>query len=312
MRESIAKAVFPLFLLIAIGSTIGLVYKVEPFYTHYFLFIWWSFLMILDSSLYLAGGESLFIGSPLDSFLFLAPVSAFIWFIFECLNFRLQNWAYVQLTPHLWVRWPGYFLAFSTVCPGLFLTANGLDRLGVFRKNEFSRFFAGKISLAAEKYIMSLGGAMLLLSLVYPKYCFPLIWGGFIFALDPLNARMRRHSLLEECIQGNWNRTLQLFLAGLLCGGLWELWNFWAGAKWVYTVPLPAALWKHLKIFEMPVLGFLGFPPFALECFVMVEFVRGIKDGLSDRQWRTLAGAGFVLMLLACKLLDQWTVASFR
>jgi hypothetical protein len=29
-----------------------------------------------------------------------------------------------------------------------------------------------------------------------------------------------------------------------------------------------------VKLFEMPVLGFLGFPPFALECFLMYRFVR--------------------------------------
>jgi len=31
-----------------------------------------------------------------------------------------------------------------------------------------------------------------------------------------------------------------------------------------------------VKIFEMPVLGYLGFPVFALECYVMVEFVKHI------------------------------------
>jgi hypothetical protein len=30
-----------------------------------------------------------------------------------------------------------------------------------------------------------------------------------------------------------------------------------------------------VKIFEMPVLGYLGFPPFALECYAMWHFLRG-------------------------------------
>ena len=31
---------------------------------------------------------------------------------------------------------------------------------------------------------------------------------------------------------------------------------------------------ENLKIFEMPVPGYLGFPAFALECFTMYVFIR--------------------------------------
>jgi hypothetical protein len=29
-----------------------------------------------------------------------------------------------------------------------------------------------------------------------------------------------------------------------------------------------------MKVFEMPILGFFGFPPFALECFALYHFLR--------------------------------------
>ena len=61
-----------------------------------------------------------------------------------------------------------------------------------------------------------------------------------------------------------------LLLAGLACGLLWECWNYWAYPKWVYTVPVP----PDVKLFEMPLAGYLGFPAFAVECFVMYVFVR--------------------------------------
>jgi predicted flap endonuclease-1-like 5' DNA nuclease len=48
-------------------------------------------------------------------------------------------------------------------------------------------------------------------------------------------------------------------------GLLWELFNVRARGKWIYTVPG----FEDLKLFEMPVAGFLGFPPFALECFAL-------------------------------------------
>ena len=33
-----------------------------------------------------------------------------------------------------------------------------------------------------------------------------------------------------------------------------------------------------IKVFEMPVLGYLGFPPFALEAFAMYHWLRGLLD----------------------------------
>jgi len=49
-----------------------------------------------------------------------------------------------------------------------------------------------------------------------------------------------------------------------------EFWNFWAATKWEYHVPYLG----HIKIFEMPVLGFLGFLPFAVESYAIYVFIR--------------------------------------
>jgi hypothetical protein len=76
-----------------------------------------------------------------------------------------------------------------------------------------------------------------------------------------------------------------LLLAGLVCGGLWEFWNFWAYTKWLYTVPF----FEDVKWFEMPPLGFLGFPPFAVECYVLVNLLNAVRRG---RTWEAPAQAG--------------------
>src|SRR5207245_9888968 len=49
--------------------------------------------------------------------------------------------------------------------------------------------------------------------------------------------------------------------AGLFAGVLWESFNAASRAKWIYTVPFL----EQVKLFEMPPIGFLGFPFFALE-----------------------------------------------
>ena len=46
-------------------------------------------------------------------------------------------------------------------------------------------------------------------------------------------------------------------------------------------MPYPPAV----KLFEMPVLGYLGFLPFALECFAMYHFGSGVLQHGSERGW---------------------------
>ena len=96
------------------------------------------------------------------------------------------------------------------------------------------------------------------------------VWLGFIFLLDPINARLGSESLWDDWRAGRPDRIINLALSGLLCGVLWEFWNYWSRAKWHYTVPIM----EELKIFEMPLPGYFGFPAFALECFTMYVFVR--------------------------------------
>ena len=92
----------------------------------------------------------------------------------------------------------------------------------------------------------------------------------FIFFLDPVNYWLGGRSLWRDLKEGKPKTLYSLLGSGLVCGWLWEFWNYWAGAKWHYTVPILG----HIKIFEMPFLGYLGFPPFAVECFILYEFLK--------------------------------------
>lgn len=98
------------------------------------------------------------------------------------------------------------------------------------------------------------------------------LWVGLWLLLDPINARFGRPSLIQDWLEGRFGRTLALFAGGLLCGLLWELWNYGAIAKWTYDLPFLGAL-EQVRYFEMPVAGLLGFLPFAAQCWVMMNTV---------------------------------------
>src|SRR5206468_1825377 len=76
-------------------------------------------------------------------------------------------------------------------------------------------------------------------------------------------------SLFADIAAGSWGRIARLMAAGLCAGALWESFNAAARAKWIYTVPFL----EHMKIFEMPPIGFLGFTFFALEVWSLYHLL---------------------------------------
>jgi hypothetical protein len=245
--------------------------------THFYSFIWWPYILLVDGLIYYRRGSSLIMNRSRE-FLLLIPWSVVIWVTFEAFNLVLQNWYYIGVPKEIFIRWPGYFVAYGTVLPAIFETRELLDTWQVFGQGRIK-----KVRVTASWYagFILLGLMMLLLPLIWPLYTFPLVWGGFVFLLEPLNHHQGRSSLLRDLEQGTLIHFYRLLLAGLICGGLWEFWNFWARAKWIYTVPWVG----EVKLFEMPILGFLGFPPFAVECYVMAHFLKIYETDSSRKQW---------------------------
>jgi Domain of unknown function (DUF4332) len=269
------KKTFPIHGMIGIASLllseIFLFKKVEPFYSWFYCFAWWSYILTVDAIIYLLRGNSLLLSRTKEFFLMI-PWSVFIWLIFEAGNLFLQNWYYINL-PHSGVeRWLGYAIAYGTVLPGMFETTELLETLGLFKNSRIKKTI---ISGDGHSVLTLLGILCLISSVLIPEYCFALIWVGFIFLLDPLNYRFRGKSLLKDLEEGKPQKIYLLLIAGLICGFLWEFWNFWALSKWVYTVPF----FEKVKGFEMPSLGFLGFPPFAVQAYVMYNFISLFRSG---------------------------------
>jgi hypothetical protein len=257
--------------LAVIGISEALLFAGVPFVRTFFTPLAWSgYIFFVDALVYRQKGNSL-MWSRTGEFLLLLPLSIGFWLIFEFYNLYLQNWHYVGLPEEVPLRLLGYAWAFATIWPGILETAELLEGWeGISgRKIQPWRIRKGHLSFS-----LGLGAFCLVLPLVTPPrvahYLAAPVWLGFIFLLAPLNYRMGKDSLLLDLERGDPRRLYSLLFSGVLCGFLWEFWNYWAGGRWYYTVPILG----HIKVFEMPVLGYLGFPPFAVECFCLWVFVK--------------------------------------
>lgn len=274
----------------------------EPFATWFYSFAWWSYIILVDAVIFHRQGHSLLMDRPWEVPK-LAAASVTCWLIFEFANFFLGNWHYQGLpASRLW-RWLGYWLGFATVFPGLFQTRNLLASLGLFAQ---VRGPARPVGTAWLAPFTLAGWLMWLLPLIWPTYFFPLVWPAFFFLLEPWCYLEGGTSLWVQWRQGQRREIYLLLLAGLICGLFWEWWNFWAKARWVYTLPIL----QFGKIFEMPILGYLGFPPFAVACAVMSHFLqllqaRWLTTPQARGRWLAAQTLFWLLMFAA---LDRWTV----
>jgi len=267
-----------------------------PFETWFYLFAWWSYILIVDGWVYRHRGESLMISYP-GRFVFLSLWSVVFWSFFELFNFHLQNWRYTGLPLETPIRWGGYFLAFATVVPAILETSDLLD-------TAFQRPVSVEPLMQPGRWAcFSVGALCLMLPLFWPTLFYPLVWGAPIFLLDPVNELMGGQSLLSDWRSGTLRRLVLLMTAGFLCGFLWEFWNMFSGAHWTYHVPGLDG-WK---IFEMPVLGYLGFLPFAVSVFTASVTVTKLWEKSNAWIRVTLGLAGLALCLALFAGVDRLT-----
>jgi hypothetical protein len=274
-------------LALLLGMEICILLRADPVTTWATPVLWSGLILALDAVLYAKRGNSLI---KSGSIVPVAVISVAGWWVFEWFNIFLSNWHYINLTSPLIVRYAGYAWAFATITPGillvyamftLFITEMKGRPLRVTRAMMATSFITGLFFLAIPAIPFSMyytnraADPELFFWLqwsantFFSEYAAAFVWVGFVLLLEPLNFSMGNPSLAGALSRGDYRPLAGLSAAGLLCGFLWEFWNYWAYTKWYYTVPILG----HVKLFEMPVLGYLGFIPFAWELYNMVSLL---------------------------------------
>ena len=228
--------------------------------TAYLFFpLWLGYILVMDALVQVRTGGSVWSRSRLD-FVLLFVASTPVWWLFELLNQRTRNWEY--LGGHAFTEFEYYALctiSFSTVMPAVFETA---ELVLSFRWVQ--RFASGarvEPTAALNRGLFLSGLAMLMLALVWPRYFYPFVWTSLVLILEPINCWLGRRHLLQDLSRGDWRTVISLALGALICGFFWEMWNYYSYPKWIYHTPGA----QFLHVFEMPLLGYGGYIPFALE-----------------------------------------------
>jgi hypothetical protein len=116
------------------------------------------------------------------------------------------------------------------------------------------------------------------LLLIWPRYFFPLLWLSVYFILEPINAALGFPTLFRRIQEGDWSPVAALCSGALTCGFFWEMWNYLSFPKWIYTVPFVG----FAHIFEMPLLGYGGYLPFALEIYALYNLMCGLLGSIRN------------------------------
>jgi hypothetical protein len=263
--------------------------------------LFWGFTLLLDGCVFKRQGHSMLSKYPTE-IMGIATASVSGWMLYEYLNLFVNRMWYYPFGNNL-IKSPGnndeVFLMYSILgSTGLMPMAFEWYDLILTIPSLRHRFDAGvKITMPAWLKIVLL---LLAFAGLYGMGYAPGKYFFYIFLL-PLVVVSVVLSLLKvwtpftPVMQGNWTPVLVFGLAYLAQGFVMEGWNCFSATH--YSPGNPAtcyspAFWEYklpyvdgYRIFEMPVVGFWGYIPFSIYCWVwwiMFAYVLGIKTRYFD------------------------------
>ena len=232
--------------------------------------IWAGFILVMNALCVKRSGHSPMTDHPL-AYAATFPVSSLFWWFFEYLNRYVWNWYYLGISTIGAAEYTFYAtICFASVLPGVCAVAAWLHTFPVFSDGVYADM--ARVNLRKPYWCVFLGAlaAIGLLGIVFfPDYAYPFLWISPMAVFLLVQFLMKEPCVLDSFSRGNWSLFIRFALASLVCGFCWETWNYFALAKWVYSVP-----WVHrFQIWEMPLIGFGGYLPFGVECAAVTAWI---------------------------------------
>jgi hypothetical protein len=246
-------------------------WSLEGLRTHWGFFpLWLGFSLTVDGIVYFRKKTSLLKRNKLF-FILLFVISAPAWWLFEFFNVFMQNWFY---NGREYFSDLEYFLlaslSFSTVMPAVFGMA---ELAGTFKWiQKLSKWKSIEPSNKNLIRFLIIGILLVIGITTIPDYTYPFVWIAVYFIIEPINVKLKNRNLFTYLKDGDWRPLIALSIGCLMTAFFWEMWNINSYPKWVYELP-----WvDFLDVFEMPILGYIGYIPFSWELFALFHLLAGI------------------------------------
>lgn len=245
---------------------------IQPFALWYLPMAWYGYILFVDGLVFKLKKKSLISTYPRE-FLLLVVLSVPFWLIFEAYNLFDLSWYYTHFSIVM------HLTDFTTILPALMETFSLVNASGVGKRLDSRKTEKRHAGITTNnpfyrnviKLLVLAGLLVFLVPFLVPSIGFLFMWIGLFLLIDPLNYLYGKSSVIQKVSSGQRSVILRLFLSGLIMGLTWEFWNYQAYPKWIYAFSL---LLSSYKLFEMPLLGYIGYLPFAMEAFVFYALFR--------------------------------------
>ncbi len=250
----------------------------EPLQRHTFFPLWLGFILGVNAVTCRKSGTCLMIRAP-ARWIGLFVTSGVFWWIFEWLNRFTRNWHYLGISDFGPIAYAtNATLCFSTVLPAVVAVTELLETsrrwLVLWKHGPQFLWIQSKTTASVLTAIGVLG---LVAAGAFPTLFYPTLWVAPLALLLGNDICSPTGTLSRMIAAGDWRVAATWSTAALICGLFWELWNAQSEAKWIYTVPYVDG-WH---VFEMPILGYLGYLPFGLQCYFVAVGVLGERAPFS-------------------------------
>ena len=231
---------------------------------------WGGFIVFMNALCVKRCGRSLLTHCT-GPFLLTFPASVLFWWFFEYLNRYVWNWYYVGI-PGISAEEYVLFgsLCYSSVLPGVTSVAAWLGTFGCFTDDVCAGMLKVDVrskTLLAVMIVLSIVG---LTGIVFiPQFTYPLLWISPLMVFVIVQVALKEKCVLDVLTTGNWSLIVRFAAGALVCGIVWETWNYYSLAKWIYAVPYV----HRFQVWEMPLMGFGGYLPFGMECAAVAAWI---------------------------------------
>jgi hypothetical protein len=254
--------------------------------------LFWGFTLVLDGLVYIRNGGRSLVAQSFRELVAIGMVSISGWLVFEWLNFFVKvNWYYPFATLLEHDEFLVYAVAGSSgLMPMAFEWYELLSTFPLLSE----RYRSGpaiRFSASVQGWLLVTGMAGLVGAAFFPDQLFFILWLAPLIIFSIVLEWLGIWTPFTPLAKGDWTPLLLFSLTYLIQGMLLECWNWISGfhpsngalltynpAYWAYSVPYV----NFLHIFEMPILGYLGYIPFGTYCWIWwisTSFVLNIHSG---------------------------------